>query len=135
MTATPRKLVTRQRIAILRTLEDAEAFLTASELHSAMSEAGVTAGLATVYRCLEELVAAEKVDVLRHEGESARYRMCPENKHHHHLRCRICHSSVDLVDPDLEAWAQKVARRNRFSNVSHSIELVGECRDCRSDER
>lgn len=127
-----RRLVTRQRTAILNALKDADAFLTAAEIHSALQRSGFRAGLSTVYRSLEMLAEKGEVDVIRHDEGSARYRMCREDSHHHHLRCRVCNRSTDLVDEELEAWASKMARRHRYANVSHLVELVGVCHECRS---
>lgn len=130
----PRQLVTRQRTEILRALQHADAFLTAAELHSSLLSKGVRASLSTVYRSLEMLVEAGLVDAVRDE-ESSRYRMCAEDRHHHHLRCRRCHRSIELVDEEIERWASAVARRHRYTDVSHHVELIGECNICRGSRR
>jgi Fur family ferric uptake transcriptional regulator len=132
MKARPKRLITQQRTDTVQALEEANVFLTAQELHSVLKSSGSKAGLSTVYRSLEYLVEAGNVDVIRDQDNVARYRMCREIEHHHHLRCRECHRSIELVDPQIEEWAKKMARRHRFTNVAHEVELVGECQDCRS---
>lgn len=128
-------MVTRQRTATLRALKEADAFLTAQELHSRLLSSGSRAGLSTVYRSLEYLVSNGEVDVIRDQDNSARYRICREAEHHHHLRCRVCQQSIELIDPEIEVWARKVAKRHRYVNVAHEVELVGECRECRATSR
>lgn len=135
MSPRPRRLVTKQRTDTVRALKEANAFLTAQELHSLLNASGSKAGLSTVYRSLDHLVETGQVDVIRDHDNVARYRMCREVEHHHHLRCRQCHRSIDLVDPQIEEWAKKIARRHRFVNVAHEVELVGECRECRRGSR
>ncbi|MGV7571614.1 hypothetical protein PJL70_12580, partial [Mycobacterium kansasii] len=36
------------------------------------------------------------------------------------------------ADHEVEAWAAEVAARHGFSDVSHTIEIFGNCADCRS---
>lgn len=105
--------------------------MTAQALHSVLLASGSKAGLSTVYRSLEVLVTTGDIDVIHDQDNVAQYRMCREAQHHHHLRCRQCQRSVELVDPEIEAWAKKIAKRHRYANVAHQVELVGECRDCR----
>jgi Fur family ferric uptake transcriptional regulator len=91
---------------------------------------GTRVGLATVYRNLQSLVDAGEVDVL-HTGEGeAMYRLCEADDHHHHLVCRRCGHSVELVADDVEAWADRVGRRHGFADVTHTVEIFGLCSDC-----
>ncbi|MGN6474828.1 MAG: Fur family transcriptional regulator, partial [Mycobacteriales bacterium] len=89
--------------------------------------------LTTVYRHLKRLAEDGAVDVVvRPDGESA-YRRCgpaasgePE-QHHHHLVCRTCGFSVEIEGPEVESWAHRVAADAGFTNVSHTLEIFGEC--------
>lgn len=120
---------TRQKTAISAALDEIEAFVTAQELHELLRGRGEQVGLATVYRCLQALADADKVDVLRTaEGETA-YRRCSQG-HHHHLVCRSCGRAVEVDGPGVESWADKMAAAHGYTDISHTLEIFGTCSDC-----
>ncbi len=51
----PKKRATRQKAAVAEALGAEERFMTARELHEALTRAGDAVGLTTVYRALSEL--------------------------------------------------------------------------------
>lgn len=120
---------TRQRRAITDALAAAEEFQSAQDIHDALRHAGEKVGLATVYRTLQAMADAGEVDVLQGPGGEAAYRRCSAS-HHHHLVCRVCGRTVEISGSSVERWTESVARDNGFSDVSHTIELVGLCADC-----
>lgn len=121
---------TRQRQEIIRALSEAGRFLTVAELHERLARGGPRVGLATVYRAVRTLSRSGDVDVLRTGGEAS-YRLCVEERHHHHLVCRDCGRAVEVVSPQIESWASSMARRHRFTDVTHEVELFGRCAHCR----
>ena len=122
---------TRQRAAVTSVLSNTEDFKSAQELHALLRRQGDSVGLTTVYRTLQALADAGEVDVLRTpEGESV-YRSCETDKHHHHLVCRVCGSTVEVEGPEVEQWAEQVAAVHGFVDVSHTVEVFGRCHDCR----
>lgn len=122
---------TRQRAAVAAVLAEVDEFRTAQELHELLRRRGESVGLTTVYRTLQALAEGGEVDVLRRaDGESA-YRRC-SRRHHHHLVCRSCGRAVEVEGPAVERWAEEVARRHGFTDVSHTVEVFGTCAPCRS---
>jgi Fur family ferric uptake transcriptional regulator len=129
-----RRRSTRQGAAIDEVLSAARGFLTAQALYDELRDRGASVGLTTVYRHLRRLADDGAVDVVvRPDGEAA-YRRCgpaasgePEQQHHHHLVCRTCGFSVEIEGPEVELWAQRVAMDAGFSDVSHTLEIFGEC--------
>lgn len=121
---------TRQREAISAQLDAAEGFRSAQDLHEALRRAGSRVGIATVYRALQVLAASGDLDVLRSERGELLYRRCRKDGHHHHLVCRRCARSVEVESPQVEAWAERIARRHGFTESSHTVEVFGLCRDC-----
>ena len=89
-------------------------------------------GLTTVYRTLQALADGGEVDVLRSGSGEAVYRRCASAEHHHHLVCRRCGAAVEIEGPAVETWAQAVAERHGFSDLSHTVEIFGLCRECSS---
>jgi Fur family ferric uptake transcriptional regulator len=120
---------THQRRAVSSLLGSVEGFHSAQELHSMLRDRGERVGLTTVYRTLQGLADAGEIDVMRPPGGEHLYRRCSEG-HHHHLVCRSCGSTVEVEGPAVEHWADRVAEKHGFTDVSHTLEIFGTCRDC-----
>ena len=120
---------TRQRTAVSAVLADAEGFASAQELHAILRDRGERVGLTTVYRTLQSLADAGEVDVMRPPGGEHLYRRCSRG-HHHHLVCRSCGSTVEVLGPAVETWADKVAAEQGYIDVSHTLEIFGTCPRC-----
>lgn len=120
---------TKQRAAVSKLLNEVNDFRSAQELHDQLRNQGEGIGLTTVYRTLQTLVDAGEVDVLRTESGEAVYRRCSDD-HHHHLVCRHCGRTVEVSDPPVESWAERIAAEHGFSDVHHTVEIVGTCSDC-----
>ena len=120
---------TKQRIAVSAVLADAEGFHSAQDLHAMLRARGERVGLTTVYRTLQSLADAGEIDVMRRPGGEHLYRRCSQG-HHHHLVCRSCGRAVEVEGPAVESWAEKVAGRPGFVDVSHTLEIFGTCSDC-----
>jgi Fur family ferric uptake transcriptional regulator len=113
---------------VIDALENFEDFRSAQEIHDAMRNAGQKVGLATIYRALQTMSATGDVDVLRNESGEATYRICSDT-HHHHLVCRVCGKTVEVEGPAVESWATAVAAQHHYSNISHTVEIFGTCKD------
>ena len=105
-------------------------FRSAQEIHEELRRVGEGIGLTTVYRTLQALADAGEVDVLRTGSGEAVYRRCATDDHHHHLVCRQCGKAVEIAGPAVETWAQRVADEHGFTDLSHTVEIFGLCRDC-----
>ncbi|HYN28250.1 MAG TPA: transcriptional repressor [Dermatophilaceae bacterium] len=127
--ARPERRPTRQRAALTAALADRTEFLSAQEIHGRLAAAGERVGLATVYRNLQAMAADGELDVLRTDDGEAVYRACSE-EHHHHLVCRVCGRTVEVTAPSVERWAAAVSADHGFTDVSHTVEVVGTCSDC-----
>lgn len=95
-----------------------------------LRERGTRVGLTTVYRTLQGMADAGEVDVMRLPGGEHLYRRCRKVQHHHHLVCRYCGATVEVEGPTVEAWADRVAKENGYTEVSHTLEIVGKCPEC-----
>lgn len=122
---------TRQRSALSSLLLQVEGFHSAQELHAMLRQRGERVGLTTVYRTLQGLADAGEVDVMRPPGGEHLYRRCSQG-HHHHLVCRACGRTVEVEGPAAETWAEKIAARHGYVDVSHTMEIFGTCPDCAS---
>ncbi|WP_243789410.1 Fur family transcriptional regulator [Saccharopolyspora gloriosae] len=120
---------TKQRAAVSRLLSEVDDFRSAQDLHEQLRSRGEGIGLTTVYRTLQTLADAGEIDVLRTESGEAIYRRC-STEHHHHLVCRRCGRTVEVGDPPVEQWAERIAREHGFSDVGHTVEIIGVCPEC-----
>lgn len=124
------KRMTRQRAAVYELLDGTGGFHSAQQLHTMLTDAGHSVGLATVYRTLTTLAEAGEVDVLRaNDGESL-FRRCVRTEHHHHLVCRQCGRTVEIDSNAVEQWATQVAREHNFVDVDHTVDIFGLCAAC-----
>jgi Fur family ferric uptake transcriptional regulator len=129
-----RQRFTRQGAAIdALLLECADSFQTAQSLHDQLRKQDQAVGLATVYRHLRRLANNRAVEVVIQSDGEAAYRLCgpatadAPPSHHHHLVCRLCGHTVEIDGPEVEVWARRVARQAGFTNVTHTVEIFGEC--------
>jgi Fur family transcriptional regulator, ferric uptake regulator len=119
---------TRQRTAVLAALGRAPDPLSAKDLHA---ELGRSVGLATVYRALQGLVDAGRVDVFRLDSGEALFRLC-NPVHHHHLVCQRCGRVEEIGACEVQLWASRVARRHGFSITGHQADVFGVCPACQT---
>jgi Fur family ferric uptake transcriptional regulator len=121
---------TRQRAAVLDLLAGTDEFRSAQQLHAELRARGSGIGLTTVYRTLQLLAEAGELDQMRMDDGEQRYRRCSRSQHHHHLVCRGCGRTVEVEGPAVERWAEKLASEHGFTQVDHTLEIVGTCADC-----
>ncbi|GLX06254.1 MULTISPECIES: Fur family transcriptional regulator [unclassified Microbispora] len=122
--------MTKSRDAVHEILRQSRGFRSAQDVFAEMRAVGSKIGLTTVYRALQSLSDAGRVDVLRtDEGESV-YRACQTDTHHHHLVCRECGRTIEVAGPDVERWAEVVGAEHGFIDVTHTVEVFGTCSSC-----
>jgi Fur family transcriptional regulator, ferric uptake regulator len=131
MTGAGPRRTTRQRAAVLAVLDDLVAFRSAQEIHAELVRRGDSVGLSTVYRSLAAMAADDDVDTLQRDDGETLYRRCHGATHHHHLVCRSCGATVEVEGPAVESWADNLAARYGYDEVSHTLEIFGRCSACR----
>ena len=119
----------KSQLKLISTLQRVGGFASAQELYQILRRDGDGIGLTTVYRALQSLLDERLVDVLRRDDGEALYRLCGDN-HHHHLLCRSCGTTVEIEGSSVEKWAEAVAKKHRFREVGHTVELFGLCSKC-----
>ncbi|MBI2386517.1 MAG: transcriptional repressor [Elusimicrobia bacterium] len=118
---------TSQRRAIRRALEAAGRPLGALEVLEASKTEAPGLGIATVYRNIKALLAADEISEVQLPGEPPRYEAAGKG-HHHHFRCERCEKVYELGGaclPDL-----KNALPRGFRVTSHEVLVHGVCAAC-----
>jgi Fur family peroxide stress response transcriptional regulator len=121
---------TRQRAAVFDFLRSVEHHPTAEEVYLAIKKELPKVSLATVYKNLEALITAGLASRLNYGDGSARYDI--RTDHHHHLRCLQCGKMWDMEASENSAWLKKMKARAGFQVLDYRLDLLGQCRDCRS---
>ncbi len=125
MTAALRKAgirVTRQRIALLGVLADADDHPDAVELHERAKRIEPTVSLATVYRTLSVLEEGGVVHRHSFEGGSARFETSHE-EHHDHILDVDTGEVLEFQSDKIEQLQDEIARELGYEVVHHRLEL------------
>ncbi|MGB5865940.1 MAG: Fur family transcriptional regulator [Sulfitobacter sp.] len=114
--------VTRQRIALLGVLADADDHPDAVELHERAKAVEPTVSLATVYRTLS--VLAHEGVVHRHafDGGGARFETT-QNDHHDHILDVDTGEVIEFQSDKIEKLQDEIARELGYEVVHHRLEL------------
>ena len=121
---------TRQRAAVYTYLTSVHTHPTAEEVYAAVRAVIPNISLATVYKCLEALVACKLAAKLSFGDGAARYDCRTDN--HYHIRCLKTGQVRDLPiphDPELvaklDASVAGVLRQQGFEVTDYHLELLG----------
>jgi Fur family ferric uptake transcriptional regulator len=119
------------RRAVVSTLGRQDCALTASEIHGQLAEAGRGAGIASVYRILDQLVEHGLVQKIDLGGGRAHYERAHRGHgHHHHLVCTECGRVEPFADDDLERALERIETHAGYRVATHDVLLRGACGDC-----
>ena len=121
--------MTNQRRVILELLKDSEAHPTVQELYQQVKAHIPKISLATVYRNLDFLVKTgqiRKIDTGR-----GQWRFDGDLERHYHIRCVSCARLADILDFDASKFDTRVAALTDYRILSHRLEFIGICPDCR----
>ncbi len=126
--------LTRIRKAIVRLLSGAECPMSASDLKSALEKNMIKANKTTVYRQAAFLLKNGVIHEIQFGDGKTRYRICPEN-HHHHTICVRCSRVEDIsMEKDMERYEKKLVQIKNFRVLRHTLEFFGICGNCSNGE-
>lgn len=128
--------VTKSRISILETLLTAEKPLSLNEIHHRASTKACAPDFATVFRVLtllEKLHIAQKVNL---NQSCSCYELLNPTRHYDHLVCTECGKVIVIVNScPVRNAERQIEKQYGFSDLHHSLEFFGKCRDCNCIER
>lgn len=122
---------TAQKALIEEILQEAEGFISATELHRRLQARGSKVGIATVYRQLNALAQSGEADTIE-AAQGTIYRICEPYEHHHHLVCDNCGRAEEIQLP-AEEWMRKVSQEHGYTMTRHVLEVFGLCPICQED--
>ena len=120
---------TNRREAILHVLEQANAPITADEIH-ALAVTREKMGLSTAYRVLAQLT--EHGLFVKNDGGNGRFYYqinCPQH-HMHTLHCSVCDEVVPIDGCPLATLEEEIAAQTGYQITGHSLAFTGICPKC-----
>lgn len=128
----PLKL-TEQRRVILEELRKVKTHPTADEIYQCVRKRLPKISLGTVYRNLEILSAAGLITKLELAGTPKRFDGLTER--HYHVRCLRCGRVDDVPVQSIALLERSLRTLTDYEIVSHRLEFIGVCPDCRQETR
>jgi Fur family ferric uptake transcriptional regulator len=114
--------ITRQRVALLSVLAEAEDHPDAQELHRRVNIQVPGISLSTVYRTLNALEAQGVIQRHQFEGTSARFEHA-EAAHHDHMIDVDTGAVIEFCSDQIERLQAEIAAKMGFEIVHHRLEL------------
>ncbi len=122
--------VTAPRLAVIKTLEVTDSWLSPELILARAREEYPGLGLVTVYRTLALLAELGYVRRIHLDDGCNGYARTGRG-HSHHLVCRNCQQVVEFPgNEDLTHLIQGVQDRTGFQVEDHLLELLGVCPEC-----
>ncbi len=120
--------LTPQRQAILDIINASHRHWDADELARAMSDAGQSIGIATVYRGLAALESQGLIDSIQ-LADKKRYESA-DKAHHDHMVCTECGHIEEFSHQTIEQLQLAAAEEKGFTLTGHQLVMFGLCRQC-----
>jgi len=120
------KRMTRQRAAILKSIEATKGPLSVDEILSSAEKEIPEINRSTIYRNLKVLVEDGQIGTVELPGENMRYETI-KAAHHHYFLCDICNRLFTI--PGCPKGLSEMVPEG-FKLRGHSITLNGFCADC-----
>lgn len=127
--------MTRQREVVADSFLQATGHLSAEELHAVVKARDSRVGFATVFRALKALKDCGLAREVHFRDGRSRFERLYKRPHHHHLVCVQCHGTIEFLGPELERLQEEIISRYHFKPLSHELEILGICRQCRSNRK
>jgi len=120
--------LTTQRQAILDLINSSNRHWDAEEVNRELADRGQSVGIATVYRGLTALEAADLISSVQ-LADRKRYERA-DKSHHDHMVCVECGSIEEFAHQKIEALQHAVAEDKGFEMTGHQLVLFGRCAAC-----
>ncbi|OGO49885.1 MAG: hypothetical protein A2Z30_04845 [Chloroflexi bacterium RBG_16_64_43] len=121
---------TPQRTVIVEQLCHNRGHLTAERVFRLASRHLPALNIATVYRTLETLRAAQVVTAFVTPDGLTEYELRRPEVRHHHLRCRRCGGEWVLPGPPVERLRSQIVNAHQFHPDLDHLVLTGLCAKC-----
>lgn len=119
---------TKQRLEIIKALNEAERPLSAQEISAEILKRGSPMWLSTVYRVLETLMKHGMIQKSAvNDSGTALYELGDE--HRHYAVCIDCKRVIEIMGCPIERFLPDL-RAKSFHILGHKLQISGLCDDC-----
>ena len=119
-------------MAVLEIFSSENQPLSVAEILVSLKQHGISVNKTTVYREMEFLLEKGVVSAVFLDEKHTKYEL--NLGHHHHLVCRECGNIEEIEMKEIEDLfpliEKKLKRKNKFTNISHTLEFFGICEKC-----
>ena len=119
---------TKQRIEILKIIDDNDIPMTAAEIDNELDNKDFKIRLSTIYRNLKHFSDKGVLRKLNFHGDEKRYELL-NGKHHQHLICIKCGEIIPIKCP-LGKYEKDIKNKTNYKIIRHDIEMYGICPNC-----
>ena len=122
---------TSHRKFILEIFLAGEGHRSVEEIYRRVREEDSRIGYTTVYRTMKLLGDAGLARELDLADGLTRYEHLYNHKHHDHLVCTECGTSIEFFNEEIEKMQDAASTRLGFKVLDHKLQIYGLCSDCR----
>lgn len=122
--------VTPHRELILENFIDNEGHRSVEDIYRAVREQDPRIGYTTVYRTMKLLADCGLASELDLADGVTRYEHLFNHEHHDHMICMECGTSIEFVNPEIEALQDIASTELGFKVHNHKLQIYGLCADC-----
>lgn len=88
-----------------------------------------TCDQATVYRCLNQFVEVQLVNISFLEKDMAHFEFNDPDHHHHHIICKIC-KKIESFHECLMEKIEINLQKKGYKDIQHRLEIFAICESC-----
>lgn len=85
---------------------------------------------ASLYRTIPLLIESGLIKEVYFEDGHLHYECIYGHKHHCHLRCIQCGTTIEFVDDEIVKVQDRIGKQYGFTTTSHRFEVSGYCPQC-----
>lgn len=122
---------TAPREKILRLFLKLERHVSADDLYRHLQKDEKGIGYATVYRTLKLIADCGLASEVDFGDRVKRIEHKFNHRHHDHLICLKCGKFFEVVDPAIERLQERLTHKEKFTPLSHKMEIFGYCCNCK----
>ena len=123
--------LTKERQRILSEVFSRHGHFNPEELLTTMRRKQIKVSKASIYRTLPLLVESGLIEQVERNDKHAHYEHIFGHEHHDHLICIKCGKVMEVFSPKLEAIQEELCSAERFTGITHTLEIKGYCQGCR----
>jgi Fur family ferric uptake transcriptional regulator len=126
---------TKERETILDEILSRKGHFDLEEVYLGLRDKGSKVSRASIYRTVPLLLESGLLEEVQRTAKHAHYELTYGSSHHDHMLCTECGKVIEFYSPSIEKLQEKLCRARGFKGTSHTLEIMGTCRECRAKRK